>query len=224
MRPPIPSSHSLFYRSTSDLLVATPTAYTTVGVGCSMLASTADLPSSQNIQLDSLPIPAYRVRSSERTIHRSIYQRTPELLTVPYPASAVTRRAPRDSHEFSSSVAHRLSDCFSLIRIHYFTFAVSCLSLCFTFTLSLNQVSAVACDYDLGSIRPRVSTHPRVSKFPIRKRSLMEICRRKRKWDTLGGGHSQRRGTVLPMMCVNFTSYTIMATYPPFYCRRVAVV
>ena len=42
----------------------------------------------------------------------------------------------------------------------------------------------------VGSIRPRVSIHPRVSKFPIRKRSLMEIRRRKRKWDTLGGGHS----------------------------------
>ena len=47
----------------------------------------------------------------------------------------------------------------------------------------------------IGSIRPRVSTHPRVSKFPIRKRSLMEIIRQRKrkwhgKWDTLGGGHS----------------------------------
>ena len=56
----------------------------------------------------------------------------------------------------------------------------------------------------VGSIRPRVSTHPRVSKFPIRKRSLVEIRRRKRKWDSLGGGHSWD-GTVLPTRTVPFT-------------------
>ena len=54
-------------------------------------------------------------------------------------------------------------------------------------------VPVIQYEYRYGTVPPRagrVSTHPRVSKFPVRKRSLMEIRRRKRKWDTLGGGHS----------------------------------